>query len=338
MRRFAVSFLVLALGSAACGESGPSVEAPAWQIVHEELPGALMSVWGTSSTDVWLAGADPGDGKGPLVLHFDGEAWTRKNTGATGDLWWIMGFEGGPVFLGGEDGLILRYSAGQFEQLDTPGTGTVFGLWGAAADDMWAVGGYIGGASGAFAWRYSGDVFVEAEGFPAELSDTHTVWKIHGRSADDIWLVGTNGLTMHYDGAAFEQVPSGTTRSLFTVHGNSQLMVAVGGYGTGTVIENDGSGWVDVSTPSLVQMVGVRLTEDAAYSVGIDGAVYRRTGEGWQPEATKLAVYEQFHAVWTDPEGGVWAVGGQTLSEPLIRGVLIYKGITEIAGGSYVEE
>jgi hypothetical protein len=334
MHRFAALILVSILGGVACnGESDPT-----WQIVHEELPGALMSVWGTSSSDVWLVGADPGNGTGPMVLHYDGQTWTRKSTGATGDLWWVTGFAGGPVFLGGEGGLMLRYSGGQFEQLTTPGAGTVFGIWGAAPDDVLAVGGSLGGSSGAFAWHYSGDAFVDAAGFPTELSSTDSIWKIHGRSASDIWLVGTNGLTIRYDGTSFEQVPSGTTRSLFTVHGNSERTVAVGGYGTGTVIENDGSGWVDVTTPAMVQMVGVYLTEDDGYAVGIDGAVYRRTDTGWQPEATNLAVYEQFHAVWLDPEGGVWAVGGQTLSEPLIRGVLIYKGITKIPGGAYVEE
>lgn len=334
MHRFAALILVTLLASTACnGES-----APTWQVVHEELPGALMSVWGTSSTDVWLVGADAGDGKGPLVLHFDGDTWTRKNTGATGNLWWVTGFAGGPVFLGGEGGLILRYSGGQFEQLTTPGAATVFGIWGEGPDDVWAAGGSLGGTGGAFAWRYSGDAFVEAAGFPTELSSTDTIWKLHGRSTDDVWLVGTNGLTIHYNGTGFENVPSGTTRSLFTVHGDSEVMVAVGGYGTGTVIENDGSGWVDVTAPNMAQVVGVRLTDGDGYAVGIDGAVYRRSANIWQPEATRVAVYEQFHAVWIDPDGGVWAVGGQTLSEPLIRGVLIYKGVTELPGGSYVEE
>src|SRR5262249_40573448 len=46
-----------------------------WQIVLREEPGALLSIWGTSAHDVWLVGGDPGDGHGPMVLHYDGAAW-----------------------------------------------------------------------------------------------------------------------------------------------------------------------------------------------------------------------------------------------------------------------
>ena len=121
-------------------------------MVFEDLDGALMSVWASAPDEVWAVGAD--DGEGSLVLRYDGQAWTRLATGTSGDLWWVFGFEGGPVFAGGDGGQILRYDGASetFESMTTPGAGTVYGIWGASPTEMWAVGGSSGGADGAFAW------------------------------------------------------------------------------------------------------------------------------------------------------------------------------------------
>jgi len=319
----------LALFAAAC-ESEP--RGREWQVVHSELPAALFSVWGSASDDVWAVGADPDDGEGPLVLHFDGAQWTRHVTGVTGNLWWVFGFAGGPVYMGGERGTILRYDGSSFESMTTPGTATVFGIWGAAPDDVWAVGGGAGGSSGAFAWRLSGDTWSDAAGFPAELAATDAVWKVFGRARDDVWMVGTNGLALHHDGTEFTQPRSATTRSLFTVHGNGDRLVAVGGFGTGTLVEHDGTGWRDATPIGAVQLIGVCVSDDAAYAVGTDGMVYRDGGDGWEIEPHRTRVIQPLHAVWIDPDGGAWAVGGQVLSEPFVNGVMIHEGAA-VPGG-----
>jgi hypothetical protein len=49
-------------------------------------------------------------------------------------------------------------------------------------------------------------------------------------------------------------------------------------------------------------------------------------GVRWSEELTKLDVFEDFHAVWIDPDSGVWAVGGQLISPPFRHGTLIYRG------------
>jgi hypothetical protein len=291
-----------------------------------------MSVWAPAPDDVWAVGADAGGG--PQVLRFDGAAWRTEATGSTGDLWWVFGFAGGPVYLGGEGGVILRYAEGAFEPMATPGTGTVFGIWGASPTEMWAVGGSAGGGGGAFAWRLQGDAWVEAAGFPAALADDHAVWKVFGRSATDVWLVGTTGLVLQWNGTDFVDHDAGTTRGLFTIHGNGERLAAVGGFGTGVLMEYDGAQWIDATPEQAVQLIGVCLapTGGDGYAVGTDGAVYRRRAGGWELEPTETGAYLPLHAVWIDPSGGVWAVGGQVLSAPLVRGMLLHKG-AEIPGG-----
>jgi hypothetical protein len=324
LRFEAASWLVIAALSAACAaDDGPSTE-PSWTLLGEDLDAALMSVWGSGQDDVWAVGADTG--AGPLVVHWDGAAFERLETGARGDLWWVFGFRNGPVFLGGTDGLILRFEDGGFTPMDTPGDGTVFGLWGSDPAAMWAVGGTAGGADGAFAWRLDGNAWVEAADFPADLSVGHALWKVWGSGPDDVWLVGTAGTALHFTGGSFESQSLGGGESLFTVHQAMGRFVAVGGIASGLVFENEGSGWQRVDDGSLPGLSGVHLTSmDQGFAVGRFGAFAERRAGTWT-ERRGPETNETLHAVWGDPAGGVWAVGGQLDVRPLSHGLLAYFG------------
>ena len=74
-----VGVLACCLAVAGC----PDEDGRSWQVVHEDLDGALLSVWGTSASDVWAVGGDVGDGMGPLVIHFDGTSWVESWDGST---------------------------------------------------------------------------------------------------------------------------------------------------------------------------------------------------------------------------------------------------------------
>ncbi|HTE53552.1 MAG TPA: hypothetical protein VK698_22005 [Kofleriaceae bacterium] len=303
-----------------------------WELVQEHLPGALLSIWGTAADDIWAVGSDP-DGGGPTVLRYDGTSWDPLDTGTVGDLWWVFGTGSGPVYMGGAGGVIIQYDGGEFTEMETPRADvTVFGIWGCSDDDVWAVGGELGGASGAFAWRLErgedGDRWVEAAGFPTELTEGDAIWKAYGRACDDVWLVGTDGLVVHWDGEAFEGERAGG-ESLFTVHANADRFVAVGGFGTGTLLENDGTGWVDASPEDVSPLVGVCLTGQGGLAVGQYATVVEReggaAGAAWAAVDTGLSVDRTMHSVWVDPDGGVWTVGGQVLNAPFVDGVMLHR-------------
>src|SRR5687767_2169163 len=157
--RLACCVLGIAMLGACSSDDGS--DDPSWAVVFEDEPSSLLSVWGSSATDVWVVGGDPRTGTGPIVHHYDGVGWTKLDTGQRNvDLWWVTGFAGGPVFMSGSNGTILRYQNGAFEKLPTPGGLTVFGMWGAAPNDVWAVGGNFGGGGGGFAWRYDGSAWT----------------------------------------------------------------------------------------------------------------------------------------------------------------------------------
>jgi hypothetical protein len=207
--------------------------------------------------------------------------------------------------------------------METPGSATVYGIWGPNEDDLWAVGGNV--AADAFAWRYNGTAWSEAEGFPPVLVRSASLFKVWGTATDDVWMVGTGGTILRYDGDRLTQVASSTTRDLFTVTGAGELVAAVGGFVTGVIVENDGSGWKDVTPSGIPHVVGVWLGDGSGYAVGVDGAVFERRDGAWTDLDTGIEVRGALHTVWVDPEGGVWAVGGQVLSPPLVDGVMIHK-------------
>lgn len=307
-----------------------------WELVHRDLSAALLSVWGTSSTDVWAVGGDALDGTGPTVIHFDGESWSRVPTGdAQGNLWWVFGFEDGPIYMGGEGGVIYRYEAGQYTKMDTPGTDTVFGIWGATPSDVWAVGG-ASTSTGGFAWRLDGDSWIAEPTLPADVAADASVWKVYGTSTSDAWLVGSNGVALHWDGTALTSGQTGVGSSLFTVHASEGLYTAVGGAATGLIVEYQDGEWRNVTPdPPPPGLSGVVLGADGfGVAVGSFGAVYSRSqAGGWAEEDLGFNLGLTLHGAWIDDAGGVWAVGGQVYSPPFVDGLLLHRGPTVPSGG-----
>ena len=69
-------------------------------------------------------------------------------------------------------------------------------------------------------------------------------------------------------------------------------------------------------------------------AAGIQASTLRRTPDGWVVEENGLVEISDldFHAVWADPEGNAWAVGGNTTVAPLDRGVVAFFGTSNPAG------
>ncbi len=301
--------------------------------VLRDLPGALLSVAGTSATDVYVVGADPGDGAGPQVLHYDGEVWRRLATNATGSLWWISVTPiDGSFYMVGEGGLILRYDLATrtFTRYATPGDALLFGIWGASADALWAVG--DNNLGDAVLWRFDGSVWTDAT---AQLPEaTPALSKVWGRSASEVYAVGQQGTVLRFDGEAWSNAstPASSERPLFTVHGNDRLLVATGGFLSGAILESDaGLAFTDETPTGLTQMNGVFVPPDSvAVAVGRERSVALRGEFGWELRDSSEGDFRDYHATWIDPAGGIWAVGGD-LSTILSDGVLAYGGSRAVA-------
>jgi len=320
------------------------VSTPTGQIhpVLQNLPGALLSITGTSAADVYTVGADANDGTGPLVLHYNGQAWQRLSTGVAGGLWWISVTPiDGDFYLAGNEGLILRYtpSTGAFQTQATPDSRqTLFGIWGSDSAHIWAVGGDLSNPdAGGVVWRFDGATWHDdttiVEAHPAGIPILYKVW---GRSANDLYICGRLGSVFHYDGTQWTQVNVDTggldaqDLPLFTVHGNATQVVASGGVLSGVIYELEGDTFENRAGPGLLQMNGVFLqTDGTGVAVGVGGTVAFRGVSGWQLQHPGLNTPLDLHGAWIDPDGGVWAVGGN-LTTTLDQGMVVYGGTATV--------
>ncbi len=330
MRTILRSLALLAI-VASCNPGDDDLPVPtSWTALGEHAKEALLSVSGRSERDVFAVGADRG--AGPLVLHYDGETWQRMSTGSRGDLWWVHAFADGPVFMAGAYATILKHEGDTFTRMKTPGIGvnTIYGLWGPTPDDLYAVGS-ITGRNG-FIWHYDGKEWKDLP-LPADLplTDKHDIpgfFKVWGQSGDSVYVVGGKGVMLHGNARdGFKLVATTADGSLFTVHGDAHEVIAVGGGQTGVFVEGQGEqlDTVDSDYP-LVQ--GVCVEQGLELASGQLGAIYQRAADGtWKKLDTGLSLdLESLHALWIDPKGGVWAVGGDVISGSQGNGGLVYGG------------
>ncbi|MCB9761121.1 MAG: hypothetical protein H6739_14875 [Alphaproteobacteria bacterium] len=317
----------------------PCADAPGC-LLAEGLSPALLSVRAPAADDVWITGASPDDGTGPVALNYDGDAWTRLDTSAWAgaELWWSHTTDDAVVLVGNQ-GLILELdrASGALEAVDGPDAEIdFFGVWG-ADDTLWAVGQTDGGLGPPALWQRSGGAWA-AFGDPGD--DGAVYFKVHGTAADDAWIVGNGGTALHWDGAAFTRVPTDadvdtTNAPLLTVDAGGERPIAVGGQGNGLILEYDGSAWRDVSPAFEPGFNGVCAGAGLAWAVGQHGARSTREGGAWISDYTQeveALTLEDWHGCALDPDGGLWTVGGQLTSRPLTRGVAGYQGPGKVPG------
>ena len=306
--------------------------------VLQNLPAALLSIAGTSAADVYTVGADANDGTGPLVLHYDGQNWQRLTTGASGGLWWVSVTPiDGDFYMAGDQGLILRYtpSTGMFQTQTTPSDApTLFGIWGADATHVWAVGGDLSNQdTGGVLWSFDGTTW-SADTSLAGLrpAGIPTLYKVWGRSQDDVYVSGRLGLIFHFDGRQWSivDVDTGgvdpTQLPLFTIHGNAERAAASGGGTDGVIYESTGGVFENRAPLGANQFNGVFLGPDpTGVAVGVGGAVAIRDLNGWHLQDPAIRTELDLHGAWIDPDGGRWGVGGD-LTTSLNQGLVVYGG------------
>jgi hypothetical protein len=311
----------------------PEVVPESWNIVAEIEDAALLAVHGTSAQDVWLVGAD--DGKGPVVLQFNGTEWKRHDTGVRGDVWWVRAFDDGVVYMAGSDSIVLRYENGVFERLKTPGLGktVLFGIWGMTSNDVYAVGANAG--RNGFVWHYDGTQWTDVP-LPDDIeldsfNDLPTLTKVWGTSSDDIWVVGGRGTLLRGNRqTGFTRVDTDTADLLFTVHGNRTTgrTVVVGGNNQGICLEVGTGAASDSSPDGAMLLQGVWVTPSGkAWASGGFGSVFTSEQDGpWEEVNHNLPLdIQSLHSTWVDPDGGVWSVGGNVLVGDLDKGAAIHN-------------
>ncbi len=188
------------------------------ELIGERGPVAVADVGAAAPDDAWgvgrpEAGAFAGPvAIGPAIVRYDGETWSTA---------WES------------SGAALR------------------GVWGAAPDDVWAVGSVLGVA---VTVHYDGVAWSETA-LPAREGGTDELYDVSGAGPADVWAVGTTDA-------------SGTFAALVT--------------------RFDGSSWTLQPGPPAEALIGVHVTPAGVVWVLSREAVFRRDGETWTRLETGL--------------------------------------------------
>lgn len=300
-------------------DAGPAGRA-AWHTVADRLEGALLSVWGTSSRDVWAVGGALGNGGPPLVVRWDGAALARVPTTGTETYWWVHGTGPDDVWLVGERGRISHWNGTALEERPSPTTATLFGVLALAKNDAWAVGGTPDDAAAPndvlLHWDGSAWTQETLPGTPLKVA----LYKVWGTSADDLWIVGDTGVIWHRIGGAWKREGEGVARGrLTTVAGCSASEVyAVGGR---ELLSWNGAAWTRSDTQLLSDVNGVACAPASAPQrdhgrvvvVGAGSLKLRLVDGAWQSDFGKEPLSD-LHGAWADETGAFWGAGGNFIA------------------------
>lgn len=346
MKKSAWLGLAVAMLAASCSDSdtttgaggaGGGATEPAWQVVFddEDLDKAVVSVWGSGPSDVFVVGGGLGNTPfGALALRFDGTGWTDLEPGGDDSFWWVTGSGVNDVWMVGENGRIAHYDGVAFAAHDFTTTATLWGAWAFAENDAWVVGGTpLGGVAedNDIILHWDGSSFTEVT-LPEQLGVA--LYKVWGVSSDDLYVVGEDGTIWHKIGADWFNESGVASSTLFTVYGCSATEVyAVGSFDV-LVTSGDGS-WepVDVDLSNAVN--GVSCAAPGAPIIAGAGGLKQRLVEGtWIDEFTEPP-YDDLHATWAQGDGVFWVVGGDFQSSATPNapraGVVARYGETTIA-------
>ena len=311
---------ILGLGSAlafllgSCG--GPSRDA-GWQ----PEPGGdgfgwLLSTWAPSDGPRYLVGGLPEEGR--IVTDAGGGLSRVMDIPQVPLLNWVHGTSASDIFVVGDAGPALHFDGSAWTLQPTPTTEALWGVWGAAPDDVWAVGGRGNASSVATLLHYDGDAWASVPLPEFQRPNVTALFKIWGTAADNVYAVGRSGVILHYQGESWVEEASGTGDDLIALYGTSpNEIVAVGGRSNGRVTIWNGETWRAESLAPLPGLNGVFMrTPGVVHVVGVEGTIARLdlVAGTFREEVPATAL--DFHAIFGDSAGVLTAVGGNFTAAP----------------------
>ncbi len=317
---------------ASCSDPPSATPGRTWQVLAENLSGGVV-----------MGATNDSDGS---VLAVGGQA-------DLGALWRISGSQVTPIEVPkgmlltwasrAADGTVLVVGSGKRAMLrDASGNWTTEVL--PAGDELWGCENLGNGK----AFAVGGVIDIAQQAKPALLERTPGGWaqvplpglskpdvrlfKIAAQSASDIVVVGDEGLALHFDGSKWREEPSSTGLNLTTVRAlPGGRYVAVGGLGSGVIVERSASGkWTTLGQAET----GLSGFDHFAAN-GVAGASIWACGFGGWLESDGLSPFQSaplgtpltqdsLHFVLRLPSGDALAGGGNLAAWPkTMHGVLL---------------
>ncbi len=236
---------VWAVGESTKGSLVVHWDGQAWSMVPSANAGSsgyrtyIYDLAATAKDDLWAVGSSF-DHHTPIILHSTGQAWesafhyttpatvTVELQGVTAvdkDTIWTVGYTGTTT-------LVMRPAGDDWKVVASPnrcaGHNTLRGVAGAAADDIWAVGGCKEDANTVIApsqpliehWNGTAWSLVPAPAALDQLPDA-LLTDVAALAKDNVWAVGSyqgGALLLHWDGTAWtgSTLPNADPAQVFT--------------------------------------------------------------------------------------------------------------------------
>lgn len=322
----------------------------AWQKVASPTSETLRSV-AVARADLALA-----VGLNGTVLRWNGSVWSVVNAGTTN---WFRAVATTPGSNGNDGWAVAdKYGVGMYYRWNGSGWtnkvggkthlfgGEMNGLSLLSANDGWAVGSVVSGATGKLVgqiqhWNGSAWNSMTAPGSPLYAIDmvsptngwtsgkngtlarwngnewtmctasptTNDLWGVDLRTGDDGWAVGSGGVILHWDGSTWTSVPSPVQfdlRSVAVVSANDAWAVGSGG----VILRWNGVQWQAVVAPLVERLESLSFAPESgggfAWAVGGGRTMLRWDGASWQPVSGPGGAY---YAVSLVSRSSGWATG-----------------------------
>jgi hypothetical protein len=319
-RTFLILSLVSVLASTGC-EPDPEGPDTTWHEAFDARPvGWLMSTWAPSSTFRYAAGGAPE--AGVLMATVDGHAdrtadtWARVGVddpafAGVPLLTWVTGFGPDDVTVVGARGTILHFDGATWTRATALTDQDLWGVWGASAADLWAVGGTTSPGGHPVILRFDGAWHLIDT--PAlQKGNVRAFFKVWGTDEDNVLIVGQNGVVLRWDGQALHEELVGASDDLIALWGTDRdHIAAVGGRGVALLSTWNGAAWTTTQLPPLSGLNGVWMDDpEVIHVVGTLGVVATIDFTTHRVQAQTLSRDLDFHAVHGDPSGRLTAVGG----------------------------
>ena len=165
-----------------------------WIVQNSGLGGgALNSVWGSSSLEVWSVGGSSVLGAKSPIIHSAsmGSQWAIEPSPTDAELFRVWGSSGTDLYAVGEQNIVLRSGGGGWsisKKANGNNKDAYLGLWGTSANDV-----YIAGTGGALSHSTDGGKsWTDLNSGTA--SNLVFIW---GSGPEDVWVVGNGGAVIH---------------------------------------------------------------------------------------------------------------------------------------------
>lgn len=285
-----------------------------------ELDRSVLAIGGDGRDMYFVGGGLGVAGAGSLSLHFDGERLRELPLSRSETLWWVWASPSGDdVWMVGDRGLVVRWDGERFTRIDSGTRATLFGVNGTSSDDVWIVGGTPGAGTSAendVFLHWNGQT-LSLEPVPTPRGAA--MFKIWAASEFDVWAVGERGVVWRWGPRGWEDFTDrvGASGPLITVHGcSADEVYAVGGR---ELFAFDGNEWRRVEeVPVATALNGVYCGRDTVMVVGSGGmkARFDKVTNAWIDDQLAEPWQTDFHGAYVGSDGALWAVGGNFLDPP----------------------